>query len=298
SVNPTTGVLTWTPTEAQGPSTNVITVKVTDNGVPALSDRQSFTVVVTEANSAPVLTVPGTQIIAEFSTLVVTNPATDADLPANTLPSSPTRRSSDLSVNPTTGVLTWSPTEGQGPSTNVITVRVTDNGVPALSDSKSFTVVVTEANSAPVLTVPANQTIAELRTLEVTSTASDAYLPAKALTFRLVSGPVGVNVKPTTGVVSRLSPYTTLFRSNVITVKVTDNGVPALSDSQSFTVVVTEANSAPVLTVPEDQAIAELSTLVVTNTATDADLPANTLTFSLVSGPAGASINPTTGVLT
>src|SRR5437762_10166867 len=84
----------------------------------------------------------------------------------------------------------------------------------------------------------------------------------------------------------------------LIRVKVTDNGVPSLSDSQSLTVVVTQANSAPVLTMPANQIIAELSTLVVTNTATDADLPANTLTFSLVSGPAGVSVNPTTGVLT
>src|SRR2546426_12358026 len=53
NLDPSTGVLTWTPTEAQGPSTNLITVKVTDNGVPQSSDIKSFTVVVTEANSAP-----------------------------------------------------------------------------------------------------------------------------------------------------------------------------------------------------------------------------------------------------
>src|SRR5439155_928217 len=136
SLNPTTGVLTWTPTESQGPSTNLITVKVSDNGVPALSDSKGFTVVVTEANSAPVLTVPANQTIAELSTLVVTNTATDADLPANTLTFSLVSGPSGASVNPTTGVLTWSPTAAQGPSTNVITVKVTDNGVPALSDSK------------------------------------------------------------------------------------------------------------------------------------------------------------------
>src|SRR3989454_9518701 len=81
---------------------------------------------------------------------------------------------------------------------------------------------------------------------------------------------------------STLFPYTTLFRSstNLITLRVTDNGVPESSDIKSFTVVVTEANSAPVLTVPTDRTVTELSTLTVTNTASDADLPANTLTFS------------------
>src|SRR5213078_1650783 len=201
-----------------------------------------------------------------LSTLVVTNAATDADLPANTLTFSLMSVPSGVSVNPTTGVLTWSPTEAQGPSTNVITVKVSDNGVPALSDSKSFTVVVTEANSAPVLTVPANRTIAELSTLVVTKTATDADLPANALTFSLVSGPAGVSVNPTTGVLTWSPMESQGPSTNLITVNVTDNGVPALSDSKSFTVVVTEANSAPVLTAPANQTIVELSTLVVTNT--------------------------------
>src|SRR5205823_2322798 len=144
---------------------------------------KNFTVVVTEANSAPVLTVPANQTIAELSTLVVTNTAIDADFPANTLTFKIGRASCRERVKPTTGVLTWSPMESQGPSTNLITVNVTDNGVPVLSDSKSFTVVVTEANSAPVLTVPANQTIAELSALVVTNTASDADFPANTLTF-------------------------------------------------------------------------------------------------------------------
>src|SRR5213075_1848847 len=153
NLDPSTGVLSWTPSEAQGPSTNVITVKLTDNGAPRLSDTKSFTVVVSEANSAPVLTVPTDRTIAELSTLTVTNTASDSDIPANTLTFSLVSAPSGVNLDPSTGVLTWTPSEGQGPSTNVITVKVTDNGVPSLSDTKSFTVVVSEANSAPVLTV-------------------------------------------------------------------------------------------------------------------------------------------------
>ena len=40
------------------------------------------------------------------------------------------------------------------------------------------------------------------------------------------------------------------------------------------------------------------SLLTFTATATDADLPANTLTFSLSGEPVGASIDPNTGVFT
>src|SRR6266700_324695 len=132
AVNPTSGVLSWTPTEAQGPSTNTITVKVTDNGTPALSATNSFTVLVNEVNSAPTLTVPGNQTINELTALVVTNTATDTDVPANTLTFGLVSGPSGVAVNPTTGVLTWTPTEAQGPSTNMITVKVTDNGTPSL----------------------------------------------------------------------------------------------------------------------------------------------------------------------
>src|SRR5438093_307699 len=105
-----------------------------------------------------------------------------------------------MTLDPSSGVLSWTPTEAQGPSTNLITVRVTDNGAPPLSDTKSFTVVVTEANSAPVLTVPTAQTVAELNTLTVTNSASDTDLPADTLTFSLVSAPAGVNLDSSSGV--------------------------------------------------------------------------------------------------
>src|SRR6185369_623445 len=258
-----------------------------DNGAPQLSDTKSFKVVVNEANSAPVLTVPMDRIIAELSTLTVTNTASDIDMPANTLSFSLVSAPSGVNLDPSNGVLSWTPSEAQGPSTNVITVKVTDNGAPQLSDTKSFTVVVNEANSAPVLTVPTDRTIAELSALTVTNTTSDSDLPANTLSFSLVSAPSGVNLDPSTGVLTWTPSEAQGPSTNVIAVKVTDNGAPQLSDTKSFKLVVNEANSAPVLTVPTDRSIAELSTLTVTNTASDVDMPANTLSFSLVSAPAG-----------
>src|SRR5439155_1598627 len=186
AIDPSTGILTWTPTEAQGPSTNTITVKVTDNGTPALSATNSFTVVVSEVNSVPTLTVPGNQTINELSTLVVTNTATDTDLPANTLTFALVSERSGVGLNPTNGVQTSTPTEAHSPSLNDALPILTDNGTPALSATNSFTVVVSEVNSVPTLTVPGNQTINELSTLVVTNTATDTDLPANTLTFALV----------------------------------------------------------------------------------------------------------------
>src|SRR5438477_18659 len=225
------------------------------------------------------------QTVTELSTLTVMNTASDADLPANTLTFTLVSAPTGVNLNPSSGVLTWTPTEAQGPSTNLITVRVTDNGAPPSSDTRSFTVNVNELNSAPVLTVPMDQTVTELSTLTVTNTAIDADLPANTLTFTLLSAPTGVNLNPSTGVLTWIPTEAQGPSTSLITVRVTDNGAPPLSATNSFSVIVNEVNSAPVLTVPTDQTVTELSTLTVTNTASDADLPAKTGTSDVWTAP-------------
>jgi hypothetical protein len=46
TINYNTGVFTWTPTEAQGPGTYPIIVRVTDNGTPPQFDEKTFVVTV------------------------------------------------------------------------------------------------------------------------------------------------------------------------------------------------------------------------------------------------------------
>src|SRR5262249_10791443 len=83
------------------------------------------------------------------------------------------------------------------------------------------------------------------------------------------------------------------------TVKVTDNGSPPQSDQKDITVTVNEVNLAPTLEgVPTEVSIPEMATYNFTATATDDDIPAQNLVFSLVGAPAGASIGASTGVFT
>src|SRR5262249_37941303 len=147
-----------TPGEAQGPSTNVVTVRVTDNGVPALSDSRSFTVVVNEVNTAPVLGDPGSQFMDEGETLTLSLVASDVDVPANVLSYSLVSGPVGAVVS-SNGRLSWRAGEADGGTVAAFTVKVTDNGVPPLSDSRSFAVTVNEVNSAPVLGAVASQTI-------------------------------------------------------------------------------------------------------------------------------------------
>src|SRR5207244_13022722 len=80
--------------------------------------------------------------------------------------------------------------------------------------------------------------------------------------------------------------------TNTFTTVVTDNGSPPLSATNTFNVVVNELNSAPVLPAVTNYTINELTTLTDTNTATDADIPANTLSYTLsVASSAGSVTN-------
>jgi hypothetical protein len=291
------GVITWTPSEQQGPSTNLITTVVTDNGIPPLSATNSFTVTVTEVNSAPVLTVPSNQTINEFETLSVSASATDPDIPANSLLFSLLSPPAGMTIVPETGAINWTPGESQGPSVNTITVVVTDNGSPPLSATNSFIVTVNEVNSPPSLTVPTNQTIDELTTLSVFASATDPDLPANILTFSLLSRPNGMTINPASGLISWTPTEAQGPSTNTITVVVTDNGSPPLSATNTFTVTVNEVNSPPSLPGQLNRTVNELSTLIVTNTATDPDLPANALIYGLLNPLAGVQID-TNGIIT
>jgi len=234
------GIITWTPTEAQGPGSGVVfTTKVTDNGTPALSATNSFTVAVNELNSAPILPNIASQTVNELATLSVTNTATDIDLPANTL-------SYQLLAGPTnanisaSGIITWTPTEAQGPSSGVVfTTKVTDNGVPALSATNSFTATVNEVNSAPVLAPIPDQIAFAGVQLTITNSATDVDFPTNQLTFSLDAGaPPNAVIDPTQGVFNWSPPANQLPGTNTVTVRVTDNGVPSFADTKSFRIVV------------------------------------------------------------
>lgn len=286
----TNGVITWTPSEMQGPGANVITTVVTDNGSPPLSATNSFTVTVLEVNSAPVLPSQADRTIAEQTPLVVTNTATDSDIPANSLSylllSAPASASIDAN-----GVITWPTTEADGPGVYAITTVVTDDGTPPLSATNTFAVTVNEVNTAPVLTVPLDQTINELTTLSVSASATDSDIPANTLTFSLLAPPTGMSINPASGAITWTPSEAQGPSTNIITVVVTDNGSPPLSVTNSFIVTVNEVNSAPVLPVQPDVTIAEGTTLLVTNIATDSDIPTNMLSYALINPPTGANVS-------
>lgn len=289
-LNRTQGLLQWTPTEAQGPSTNRIVVRVTDRGIPPLSVTNSFTLTVLESNLAPALVLPANSSLNELTAFVGTATASDADLPANRLTFSLVTAPEGMTIDPLSGRLDWTPTELQGPSVQTVAVRVTDDGYPSQSATNSFTVTVKEVNAAPVLGPLSDVTVAESELFQTQVRATDADYPANSLTYSLVSGPAGLGVSPT-GIISWTPTESQGPSTNKVVLKVVDNGRPALSATHGFTVIVSEKNTPPVLPSWAEQTIDELATLVVTHIATDADVPAQSLTYTLVQSPEGVMMD-------
>lgn len=145
---------------------------------------------VEDSNSQPALSFPDTPIVvneSERATYQV--PATDSDIPANTLSYALIRGPRGMRINSVTGFISWAPGETTGGTEVEVTVRVTDNGEPPMSTTDTFTLFVKETNTSPTLSPIANAAIDELTVFQSTATATDPDLPPNDLTFSLVNAP-------------------------------------------------------------------------------------------------------------
>ncbi len=291
SINAQTGVLTWTPSESQGPQSHSITVRVTDSG--GLFAERTFNVQVNEVNSPPVIAAIGSRNVNEGSTLSFNVPATDPDVPANTLTYSVVGAlPAGATLDPVTGAFSWTPSEAQGPQTFSVTVRVQDAG--GASDEETFQIVVAEANTAPQLADIADQSVDEGSAMTFTASATDSDTPSNTIRFSLGAGaPAGAAIDPDTGVFTWTPSEAQGPGTFTISIVAMDAG--GLSDTTTVAVTVREANTAPSISAVPPQTVFQGGILRVNVDAADADLPANALTFSLTDAPEGATIDPQTG---
>jgi lysophospholipase L1-like esterase len=298
-----TGALMLAPTEAQGPSTNPIVVRVTDNGSPPLSATQTFFAAIIEVNAAPSLApIPDQPAFEGFPfSLSISNALTDPDLPPNLFTFSvlagPTN--AGLAIGTNTGVITWTPPTNHVPVTNLVKVKVTDNGSPSFSATQSFNVIIRRTNNAPVFVSQATVSVVEGTLLTFTNQAVDPDAPPDAVTLTLEPGaPAGLTFNPATGVLS-WTPGETEGPSNyVVRLIATDNGTPTQTSTQSLLIAVQESNLPPTMVpVPAQCTYAGLPFTLDLN-ASDPDLPPNVLAFGLTAPPAGADIDAGSGLLT
>ena len=172
SLNPSTGAFAWTPTELQGPAVYTVSITVTDNGTPALSDTESFAITVNEVNAAPVLAALANIVTPPQSAVSFTASATDTDNPSNALIFSATGMPTGATLNPTTGAFLWTPTAADASTVHSITISVNDSGVPSLGDSQTFTLTVGAMPTTTTTTPPSTTTTTSSTTTPSTTTPS------------------------------------------------------------------------------------------------------------------------------
>ena len=144
SFDPATRTFTWTPTLTQS-GTYSITFTVSDG---ALTDSETITLTVNNANQAPTLNPIGNQSVDEGSSLSFTVSASDPDGDAVVL--SAAGLPPGASFDAATGNFAWAPNAGQS-GTYFVTFSASDG---FLTSSKTITITVNVPESAPVIRVP------------------------------------------------------------------------------------------------------------------------------------------------
>ncbi len=261
--------------------------------------------------------------VAENSTAVTTVTATDGDLPAQSLSYtiSGGADAAKFTVNALTGILSFNsapnfeaPGDANADNVYLVTVQVSDG---VFIDTQAVSVTVTGVNdNPPILTnngggAAANISLGENATQVTTLTATDADQPATILTYSLLPGGDGARfvVNPLTGALSFVTPPdfeapadTDADNAYLVNVQVSDG---LFTDTQSLVVLISAVDdNSPVITSDSGGSaatihVAENTLVVSTIAATDADLPAPQLSFSIIGGNDAAkfTLNSATGAL-
>ncbi len=273
AIDPTTGVISGTPTTA---GTSSVTVTASDDSGYSGSASFSWTV----ANTVSV-TNPGDQSDLSGAAITPVDVTASDSSSTATVSYSATGLPDGLAIDPTTGVISGTPTTA---GTSSVTVTASDDA--GASDSASFSWTVTNTVS---VTGPGDQSdLSGAAITPVDVTASDSSSTA-TVTYAATGLPAGLAIDPTTGVIS--GTPTTAGTSSVTVTASDDSGY---SGSASFSWTVTNAVS---VTSPGDQS--EQSGTAITPvdvTASDSSSTA-TLTYSATGLPAGLAIDPSSGVI-
>ncbi len=282
-----TATLTWTPGSGDI-GTHQATFNVTDagNGQPGLiaSDSRTIALTVRATDAAPVLAPIADQLVDEGQVLSFAIPAVDPE--GDALSFSSDGLPDGAVLDPLGGLLTWSPRFGQA-GTYDIPVRVDDGSRSIVGN---VAVVVADVNREPTLVPLSTQYGRENTTLQFAIVGGDP--DGDATTLSVVSGlPQGATFNPNTGAFSwrpgfeQAGTYTIVFGLQ---------DPAGASDTTAVDLVIDNVNRPPVVATSSRNATLGVP-FAFPIVATDLDL-GTTLTFGASNLPAGASVNPQTGV--
>ncbi len=295
------GTLTYTPAENQY-GTTVCTVYVsddggTDNGGNDTSPKQTFSISVNNTNDAPTdISLSNSSINENESagTVVGTFSTSDPDTGDNhtysLVEGDGDTDNSSFSINgsdlETAEVFDYE-------VRNSYSIRVETNDGNEGAYEKIFTITINNTNDTPNITSTAPDSATEDIEYTYNPTATD---PENGiLTWTLANAPDGMTIDSSTGAI-QWTPAEGVLTSGEVTLTVTDDGTPALSDSEAFNINVSPVNDTPeIIQLNDTTVIAEIdvSIQVIANDPDQGD----TVEYSLFQAPTTMSIDNLSGLI-
>ncbi len=298
SFSTSTGAVTGTPTATYATANVVFSVQDAKGVVANTTSTVSFTVgaasatITATANTTAQSLTVGTAM-ASFSPLTPSGGATPYtySISSGTLPTG-------LSLNPSTGAVTGTPTATYSTANVVFSVKDAKGVVASTTSTVSFTVV-----AAPVAISATATTTAQSLTVGTAMASFSPLTPsggATPYTYSVTTGtlPAGLSLNASTGAVTG-TPSATYTAANVVfSVKDTNNVVASTTSTVSFTVVAaTPSITATATTTAQSLTVGTAMTSFSPLTPSGGATP---YTYSVTTGtlPAGLSLNASTGAVT
>ena len=277
------GLITWTP--ADGISTANVIVAVSD-GSDSGSVTQSFTIAVTDVNDAPVITsvAPTSVVLGEEYTY--TPSATDAE--NDPLTWSLTQKPAGMTINATTGAISWTPAEAGSSGT----VRLVANDGNSDSVAQTFVITVSEPdNEAPVIGQGETDTLTTDEDTQGSTTLTATDANGDSLSWS-VSSPASNGSAAVVGGNVTYTPNANFNGNDSFTVQVSDG---SLTDSIVVNVTVNAVNDLPVIAQGAGTTLttAENNSTGVTLSASDVD--GDSLSWSISTAASDGSASVTAG---
>ncbi|KAF0202001.1 MAG: outer membrane adhesin-like [Bacteroidetes bacterium] len=271
-----------------------LSIRVTDNGSPALSDEKTLSIVITDINETPAIADQSFDIDAysPVGTTVGTVVATDPDFNQTLTISIEGGNTQGAFVISNSGEITVANPEALNNLTNPsfsLTVRAQDNGSPSLSAYATITISVNSVNSSPVIEAQSFQ-VAEGSAVGFVIGQIEASDPdqGQQLTYTILTGNTsGAFALSQSGLLTVSNPQALVYNQNpsfTLTVSVSDNGLPVLSAEAQITIDVVTSNNPPVM-LPQTYSYNENAPngrYICTVVATDE--PGDTFQFYLLGG--------------
>ncbi|CAB5142623.1 hypothetical protein D3OALGA1CA_3945 [Olavius algarvensis associated proteobacterium Delta 3] len=274
-------------------------VEVTANDGNGGTNTQTITVTVNPVNdNAPVFTSAAAATVDEGQTIVHTLAATDADLPAQTVGYTITGGADQgrFSIDGSNQLIFNAAPDYENPvdadTDNIYEVEVTASDGSGGTTTQTINVTVNPVNdNAPVMTSASAANIDENQTVVHTLAATDTDLPAQTVGFTITGGADqgrfsinGSNQLVFTAAPDYENPVDA-DTDNIYEVEVTANDGAGNTTTQTINVTVNPVNdNAPAFTSAAAASIDENQTVVHTLTATDVDLPAQAVGFTITGG--------------